>query len=267
MIGFGQKNLEIGFLIGGISNKTLPSLYPIKELDKYFHAMFDINDRTLAYGVSAKINIKNNFSLKSKILLHTNKTRIVTTFGTDWTFGDVLVGEYYLPIGYSISQENIQDVLSNEIIIREENFNFLSIPILLEYNYSFNNSSLFINSGFSFDYLSKMEHTIITTYIPQASIEEGKLDYINKLDVSLNFGVGLSHLISKKIKLSIEAISSVGLRHINNSYQYTNLAGVAVPQLASGNIEQIKEYNLFNGFSNTNRYTSLLIGCSYILGK
>ena len=77
----------------------------------------------------------------------------------------------------------------------------------------------------------------------------------------------MSHLISKKIKLSIEAISSVGLRHINNAYQYTNLGGNEIPQLASGNIEQIKAYNLFNGFSNTNRYTSLLIGCSYILGK
>ena len=264
VIGFGQKNIEIGFLFGGVSNKTIPNIAPSTEiLNKFTHNRSEKDNLTLSYALTSKYRLSEKFSLNSKLIFHSNKVETTTIANFELlTFGDLIEGIPYLPTNYGLSMQQISE-LSFEEILRNETYHYLSLPLLLQFDFSINNSSVYVNSGCSFDYLTKIEQTSMTFFYPAVASDEISLENFNRLNLSVILGIGFSHLVSKKIKLSFEASTNLGLGNINKA----SSLGLR-NQMSKSNIEELYEnYNLYYGFSNTNSFSNILVGCSYLLSK
>ncbi len=90
-------------------------------------------------------------------------------------------------------------------------FQYISLPLLLKYNFNESTTGFFINSGIFFSYLIDT-----TNYIEKNENDVDFNDLFMKLDAGFSIGFGYQLRISTKSSLTIELRNSLGLINISD---------------------------------------------------
>ncbi len=203
-----KKSFEVGFtggssssLIRDLSNRldVLGNMVTLSPLDSY------------VYGLMFRYNFTNKLSIRSKLLSH-NKGEVY-----NFSYG----GVQQIDPNYGFPVEVEYDDVSERW-----NYNYITCPILLEYNIKKERLSFFISSGIYVGYLYKLHLTYNPKDHPLLN-DSRTLSTSNKnsFDFGGVLGVGLSRDLGKNIILSCNTSLDYGLQKLNpNGYETYNLS-------------------------------------------
>lgn len=194
-IGLGLLFFTSTFIFGQESKITFGFEGGLGVRSLYGFNAAENSETTLGYagGVFFQYNINAKFSLRTNVF-----------FERKGNSREVLIS-------------NIQDsggVLGTTNLY--QNFDFLTIPLLIKYSFSPNNR-FYINSGPFFGFLLKHSLTENTTDFFQSNTEDFKT-----LDFGWSNGLGLNFPINEHILLSLEVRNNLGLIHIGKQAVINN---------------------------------------------
>lgn len=175
-----SQNKQKYNLSAGITNSSLRGNELIKD-----------NDSRLDYliGVGITYHLKNKLSLKGEVNYVRKKISSIRTVYNEFT--------------HLISK-------TEEVT----NFDYLSIPILLKFEFG-NNNRLYINAGPSMSFLLNTHSEII-------SQEDNLNDNANIFDLAISAGLGKKFELDKTNSLTIEVRHSLGLLNTSRVYDLNN---------------------------------------------
>ena len=189
-----KKSFEVGFT-GGSSSSLIRDLS--NRLDVWGNTVTFSSLDSYVYGLMFRYNFTNKLSIRSKLLSH-NK-------------GEV----------HNFSYGGVYDDVSERW-----NYNYITCPILLEYNIKKERLSFFISSGIYVGYLYKLHLTYNPKDHPLLNDSRTlSTSNFNSFDFGGVLGVGLSRDLGKDIILSCNTSLDYGLQNLNpNGYETYNLS-------------------------------------------
>ena len=198
-----KKFFEFG-LIGGVSSNSFRGT---SGRDDYWRdhslGLSSSNLSSSVFGFIFRYNFQNELSIRSNLIFH-NRGEVITR-DENITFMDNTGFE----LGTTYLNYNVKRI-----------FNYITCPVLIEYNIRTKPFTFFINSGIYFSKLLgvdvKYDPETITN--PLGTIIDLSLDVwnqpisdYNRFDFGIISGFGFSHSIGKNLKLSYEVSSDYGL--------------------------------------------------------
>lgn len=151
------------------------------------------------YSLNAKLSLKTELNFEQKVLKGNNR----------------------------IELSDINGYQKNISFTTKEKFNYLTLPILLKYNFQ-EKSSFYVNGGFFIGYLlnAKLTNDIDPSIMKTEDTDTS--DFYKKIDSGLVLGIGKSFDIGTNKSISVEIRDNLGLSRINkqpvweSGYKKTN---------------------------------------------
>lgn len=177
--GFSQeKSFEIGLLFGGSAN----SLNGLDSRNAEHPNTY--SEKNLSFipigGITTQYNLTKKLSIKAKLLYHTKG-------------------------------ELIKNPLNTQIDYHSK-LNYLTVPILTQFNIRQKRWVFFCNTGFYLGYLTGGSNLYNYNNTPSTLTDD-----FNKFDFGLVLGAGTSFKINNRIALFFETSFDYGLKNISNT--------------------------------------------------
>lgn len=211
--GLAQSKLRFGFNLG------------VNYVDYRGTDVLDNTKPIMGYngGIIAEYKLNERFSIKS---------------GLSFQNKELDYNQRYTNSGYYFDEFGQFIVFDNSFDIKTTNrYKFLSLPLLLNYNFT-KNKSFFINSGFFITnlvgYKSQTKRIDKSNNVTDISNDGSRYNFLFAdsfygFDYGISFGIGKKINLKDKSQISIEFRDDFGGKNIIGGYTYNGVSGSIRP--------------------------------------